>query len=148
MEDASSNADPQPAQTDAPCAALDEEEAALGQRVSELFPRRVACGAASKMAPQLETAQGTQRWQFFAHDDAYGVHTLRRNLVSLFSPPDYLKGRDGGGGARPLAVAGSSGAGGLDLERMQARQASHSQAQQIIRHHRHFRPSPLSNVSL
>ncbi len=44
--------------------------------------------------------------------------------MSLFSPPDYLKGREGGGGARPLAVAGSSGAGGLDLERMQARLAS------------------------
>ncbi len=60
MADASSSPDPQPAQPDAPVA-LDEEEAALGQRVSELFPRRVACGAASKMAPQLETAQGTQR---------------------------------------------------------------------------------------
>ena len=42
MADASSDPDTQPAQTNAPCAALDEEEAALGQRVSELFPRRVA----------------------------------------------------------------------------------------------------------
>jgi len=68
--------------------------------------------------------------------------------VSLFSPPDYLKGWDGGGGARPLAVAGSSGAGGLDLERMQARLALHSQAQQIIRHNSTRQACIHSSVSL
>ena len=46
----------------------------------------------------------------------------RRNLVSLFSAtPDFLKWRDKGFSARPLAVAGALGAGTLDLERLQAR---------------------------
>lgn len=42
--------------------------------------------------------------------------------MSLFSAtPDFLKWRDKGFSARPLAVAGALGAGSLDLERLQAR---------------------------
>lgn len=43
--------------------------------------------------------------------------------MSLFSAtPDFLKWRDKGFSARPLAVAGALGAGSLDLERLQVRQ--------------------------
>jgi len=63
MADASSNPDPQPAQSDAPRAALDEQEAALGQRISELFPRQVAAALLPRwlltLQPRYPRSAGT-----------------------------------------------------------------------------------------
>lgn len=133
---------------DAAASGLDEEESALGHRVSELFPkcvlhlcRRTVCACVGHWScGALFSLQCMHRKLVTQHSSLAFLHRkppicnrlsaalisrcVRRNLVSLFSAtPEFLKWRDKGFGARPLAVAGTSGAGALDLERMQVRQA-------------------------